>query len=185
MILGAISKNYFYPLNSRHTGEVKNLTPYGIFVELAPGIGGMVHISDLSWTKRFNHPADFVKVGEKLDVAILEIDKDNRKLSLGHKQLEENPWDTFEKVFPVGSYHECTVNRRDDRGAMVMLPYGLEAFAPIRHIKKADGNLAEAEDKLVFKVLEFNRDDKRIVVSHLAIGKISKKKKRINKRKML
>ncbi|MBV6426938.1 MAG: Polyribonucleotide nucleotidyltransferase [Haliscomenobacter sp.] len=156
-----------FPLNSRHEGEVKNLTPYGVFVELKEGIGGMVHISDLSWTKRYGHPSEFTKVGEKIDVTILDIDKDNRKLSLGHKQLEENPWDTFENVFPVGSYHEATVLRRDDRGAIVQLPYGLEAFAPIKHIRKEDNSLAEVEETLTVKVIEFNRDDKRILVSHL------------------
>ena len=156
-----------FPVNSRHTGEVKNLTPYGVFIELQEGIGGMVHISDLSWTKRYGHPSEFTKVGEKIDVAILDIDKDNRKLSLGHKQLEENPWDTFENVFPVGSYHEATVLRRDDRGAIVQLPYGLEAFAPIKHIRKEDNNLAEVDEVLTVKVIEFNRDDKRILVSHL------------------
>lgn len=156
-----------YPMNSRHTGEVKNLTPYGVFVELKDGIGGMVHISDLSWTKRFNHPSEFTKVGEKIDVVILDVDKDNRKLSLGHKQTEDNPWDTFEQVFPVGSYHEATVLRRDDRGAIVQLPYGLEAFAPIKHIRKEDGSQAEVDDILTVKVIEFNRDDKRILVSHL------------------
>lgn len=156
-----------YPLNSRHSGEVKNLTPYGVFVELEDGIGGMVHISDLSWTKRFNHPSEFTKVGEKIEVVILDIDKENRKLSLGHKQIEENPWNTFESVFPVGSYHEATVLRRDDRGAIVQLPYGLEAYAPIKHIRKEDNNLAEVDETLTVKVIEFNRDDKRILVSHL------------------
>ncbi len=156
-----------FPMGSKHSGEVKNLTPYGVFVELEEGIGGMVHISDLSWTKRFSHPSEFTKVGETIDVMILEIDKDNRKLSLGHKQLEENPWDTFESVFPEGSYHEATILRRDDRGAIVQLPYGLEAFAPIKHIKKEDGKLADVDETLTVKVIEFNRDDKRILVSHL------------------
>lgn len=156
-----------YPVNSRHSGEVKNLTPYGVFVELEDGIGGMVHISDLSWTKRFNHPSEFTKVGENIEIVILEIDQDSRKLSLGHKQIEENPWDTFETVFPVGSYHEATILRRDDRGAIVQLPYGLEAYAPIKHIRKEDGNLADVEETLTVKVIEFNRDDKRILVSHL------------------
>ena len=127
----------------------------------------MIHISDLSWTKRFSHPSEFTKVGETIDIVILEIDKENRKLSLGHKQLEENPWDTFENVFPVGSYHEGTIVRRDDRGAIVQLPYGLEAFAPIKHIRKEDGQLAEVDEELTVKVIEFNRDDKRILVSHL------------------
>ena len=155
-----------YKVGTRHMGEVKNLTPYGVFVELENGIGGMVHISDLSWTKRYSHPSEFTKVGEKIDVSILEVDEDNRKLSLGHKQLEENPWDTFENVFPVGSYHEATIVKKDDRGAVVQLPYGLEAYAPIKHIKKEDGSTAGNEEALTFKVIEFNRDDKRIIVSH-------------------
>lgn len=156
-----------YPVNSRHTGVVKNLTPYGVFVELGEGIGGMIHISDLSWTKRFSHPSEFISIGEKIDVAVIEIDKDNRKLSLGHKQVEENPWDTFENVFPVGSYHEATVIRKDDKGgAIVQLPYGLEAYAPQKHIKKENGSYAEVDNILTFKVIEFNRDDKRILVSH-------------------
>ncbi len=156
-----------YPLESRHTGEVKNLTPYGVFVELEKGIGGMIHISDLSWTKRYGHPSEFTKVGEKIDVMILDIDRENRKLSLGRKQLDENPWDTFENVFPVGSYHEATLVRRDDRGAILLLPYGLEAYAPLKHIRKEDNSLAEVDDTLTVKVIEFNRDDKRIMVSHL------------------
>lgn len=156
-----------FPEGSRHSGEVKNLTPYGVFVELNEGIGGMIHISDLSWTKRYSHPSEFTKVGETIDIMILEIDKNGRKLSLGHKQLEENPWDTFENVFPVGSYHEGTIVRRDDRGAIVQMPYGLEAFAPIKHIRKEDGQLAEVDEVLTVKVIEFNRDDKRIMVSHL------------------
>lgn len=155
-----------YPVESRHTGEVKNLTPYGVFVELEDGIGGMVHISDLSWTKRYGHPSEFTKVGQDIEVVILEVDNDSRKLSLGHKQIEENPWDTFENVFPIGSYHEAVVVKKDDRGAVVQLPYGLEAYSPARHIKKEDGSSANVEDTLTFKVIEFNRDDKRILVSH-------------------
>jgi len=156
-----------FPVGSRHTGDVKNLTPYGVFVELDEGIGGMVHISDLSWTKRFSHPSEYTKVGTDLEVVILEIDKDDRKLTLGHKQIEENPWDTFEKVFPVGSYHDATIIRVDDRGAIVQMPYGLEAFAPIKHIRKEDGSMGQVDDTMTFKVLEFNQDDKRILVSHL------------------
>jgi small subunit ribosomal protein S1 len=155
-----------YQVGTRHSGEVKNLTPYGVFVELENGIGGMVHISDLSWTKRYSHPSEFTKVGERIEVSILEVDEDSRKLSLGHKQLEENPWDTFENVFPVGSYHEATIVKKDDRGAVVQLPYGLEAYAPIKHIKKEDGSTAGSDETLTFKVIEFNRDDKRIIVSH-------------------
>lgn len=156
-----------YPVGSRHTGVVQNLTPYGVFIELDEGIGGMIHVSDLSWTKRFGHPSEYTKVGEKLDFQILEVDEENRKLSLGHKQLEENPWDTFENVFPVGSYHEATVLRRDDRGAVMLLPYGLEAYSPIKHVRKEDNSLANVDEILTVKVIEFNRDDKRIMVSHL------------------
>ncbi len=156
-----------YPVNSRHTGIVQNLTPYGVFIELDEGIGGMIHVSDLSWTKRFGHPSEYTKVGEKLDFIILDIDEENRKLSLGHKQLEENPWDTFENVFPVGSYHEATVIRRDDRGAVMLLPYGLEAYSPIKHVRKEDNQLANVDEIITVKVIEFNRDDKRIMVSHL------------------
>ncbi len=155
-----------YPIGSRHTGEVMNLTPYGVFVELEEGIGGMIHISDLSWLKRFSHPSEFTRVGENIDVIVLDVDKDKRKMSLGHKQLEENPWDTFEKVFPVGSYHEATILKIEDRGAIVQLPYGLEAFAPINHIRKEDRSMAKVDESLPMKVIEFNRDDKRILVSH-------------------
>ena len=158
-----------YPANSRHTGDVKNLTQYGVFVELEPGVGGMIHISDLSWTKRYAHPSEYTKVGNKIDIMILEIDKDTRKLSLGHKQVEDNPWDSFETVFPIGSTHEATILRKDDRGAIVQLPHNLEAFAPIKHIKKEDGSTAENGEVLPFKVIEFNRDDKRILVSHTRI----------------
>ncbi|HLX93303.1 MAG TPA: 30S ribosomal protein S1, partial [Puia sp.] len=128
-----------FPVGSKHTGLVKNITPYGVFVELAPGIGGMIHISDLSWLKRFNHPSEYTKVGHNIDVVILGIDKDNRKLQLGHKQLEEDPWNALEQTFAVGSIHEGTVTRRDEKGALVQLPYGLEGFAPNRHLTKEDG----------------------------------------------
>lgn len=155
-----------YPVGSKHSGEVKNLTPYGVFVELEEGIGGMVHISDLSWTKRYSHPSEFCRVGDRIDIAIMDVDPDNRKLSLGYKQLEENPWDTFENVFPVGSYHDALVVKRDDKGAIVQLPYGLEAFAPARHLRKDDNSMVGLDETLTFKVIEFNRDDKRIIVSH-------------------
>ena len=164
-----------YAAGTRHTGDVKNLTQYGVFVELEPGVGGMIHISDLSWTKRYSHPSEYTKVGNKIEVIILESDKETRKLSLGHKQIEDNPWDSFETVFPIGSTHEATVLRKDDRGAIVQLPHGLEAFAPIKHIKKEDGNTAEVGETLSFKVIEFNRDDKRILVSHSRIVEDAKK----------
>jgi small subunit ribosomal protein S1 len=158
-----------YPVQSRHTGEVKNTTPYGVFVELQEGIGGMVHISDLSWTRRFNHPSEYVKSGEKLDVVILGIDKEARKLSLGHKQIEEDPWDTFATVFPVGSEHEGTIVKRDDKGAIISLPYGIEAFSPNKHLRKEDNSTAGLDEKLPFRIIEFDRNDKRIIVSHTDI----------------
>lgn len=172
-----------YPEGSRHSGEVKNITPYGVFVELDEYIGGMVHISDLSWIKRFNHPSEYVKVGETLDTVVLEIDKEGRKIALGHKQLEEDPWDTFETVFPVGSEHEATVIRRDDKGGIVQLPYGLEAFAPAKHLKKEDGTQVEADDTLLFKILEFDRDDKRIIVSHTRIHTDAKRNEEAEEKK--
>ncbi len=155
-----------FQVNSRHTGTVKNMTNYGIFVELSEGVGGMVHISDLSWTKRYAHPSEFTKVGEPIEVVVLDIDKDKRQISLGHKQTEENPWDAFEALFPVGSYHEATVLKRDDKGATFQLPHGLEAFAPAKHIRKDDGQVVDVGETLTVKVIEFNKDDRRILVSH-------------------
>ncbi len=158
-----------FPEGSRHTGVVKNITPYGVFVELTAGIGGMIHISDLSWLKRYNHPNEFTKVGQNIDVVILGIDKDNRKLQLGHKQLEEDPWNTLQDTFAVGSIHEGTVIRKDDKGAIVQLPYGLEGFAPNRHLLKEDGKSVGADETAQFMVIEFDRNEKRIVVSHSRI----------------
>ncbi|MEZ4979251.1 MAG: 30S ribosomal protein S1 [Chitinophagales bacterium] len=158
-----------FPIGSRHTGEVKNITPYGVFVELQQGIGGMVHISDLSWTKRFNHPSEFTKVGEQIECVVLDIDNENRKLSLGHKQIEEDPWDTFQSVFPEGSVHEGTILSKEDKGSIVLLPYGLEGFAPTRHLKKEDNSEPKVDEKLDFKVIEFNRNDKKIILSHAVI----------------
>lgn len=154
---------------SRHTGVVKNITPYGVFVELAPGIGGMIHISDLSWLKRFNHPSEFTKVGADIDVVILAIDKDARKLQLGHKQLEEDPWNSLQDTFAVGTLHEGTVTRKDDKGALVQLPYGLEGFAPNRHLTKQDGKTIQADEVAEFMVIEFDRNEKRIVLSHTRV----------------
>jgi small subunit ribosomal protein S1 len=158
-----------FPEHSRHTGVVKNITPYGVFVELTTGIGGMIHISDLSWLKRFNHPTEFTKVGENIDVIILGIDKEARKLQLGHKQLEEDPWNSLQDTFAVGSIHEGTVTRKDDKGASVQLPYGLEGFAPNRHLGKEDGKSVGADETAEFMVIEFDRNEKRIVVSHARI----------------
>ncbi|MDZ4792881.1 MAG: 30S ribosomal protein S1 [Bacteroidota bacterium] len=154
---------------SKHNGLVKNITNYGVFVELAAGIGGMIHISDLSWLKRFNHPGEYTKVAANIDVIILGIDKENRKLQLGHKQLEEDPWNSLQDTFAIGSLHEGTVSRRDDKGATVQLSYGLEGFAPNRHLAKEDGKSIAADETAQFMVIEFDRNEKRIVVSHTRI----------------
>ncbi len=158
-----------FPEGSRHSGLVKNITPYGVFVELATGIGGMIHISDLSWLKRFNHPSEYTKVGERIDVKILGIDKENRKLQLGHKQLEEDPWNALQDTFAVGTVHEGLVTRKDDKGALVQLPYGLEGFVPNRHLNKEDGKQVQADETAQFVVIEFDRNEKRIVLSHTRI----------------
>ena len=163
-----------FPEGSRHKGAVKNITPYGVFVELEPGIGGMIHISDLSWLKRFNHPSEYTKVGENIDVVILGIDKDNRKLQLGHKQLEEDPWNSLQDTFAVGSIHEGTVLRKDDKGAIIQLPYGLEGFAPNRHLAKEDGKSINADETSEFMVIEFDRNEKRILLSHSRIWEQAK-----------
>jgi small subunit ribosomal protein S1 len=172
-----------FPAGSRHTGVVKNITPYGVFVELTTGIGGMIHISDLSWLKRFNHPSEYTKVGENIDVVILGIDKDNRKLQLGHKQLEEDPWNSLQDTFAVGSIHDGTVIRKDDKGAIVQLPYGLEGFAPNRHLGKEDGKSVGADETAQFMVIEFDRNEKRIVVSHARIWEQAKMEERDAQRK--
>src|SRR6187431_771085 len=163
-----------FPERSRHNGLVKNITNYGVFVELAPGIGGMIHISDLSWLKRFNNPNEYTKVGNHMDVVIMGIDKDNRKLQLGHKQLEEDPWNALQDTFAVGSVHEGTIIRKDDRGAIVQLPYGLEGFAPNRHLIKEDGKSLVADETSEFMVIEFDRNEKRILVSHTKIWEQAK-----------
>ena len=155
-----------FPEGSRHMGVVKNITPYGVFVELATGIGGMIHISDLSWLKRFNNPNEYTKVGNQIEVVIMHIDKESRKLQLGHKQIEEDPWNTLESTFPVGSLHEGTVIKKDDKGALVQLPYGLEGFAPARHLTKEDGKTIGTDEIAKFIVIEFDRNDKRIILSH-------------------
>jgi small subunit ribosomal protein S1 len=158
-----------YPEGSKHKGLVKNITPYGVFVELSPGIGGMIHISDLSWLKRFNNPNEYTKVGESIDVIIMSIDKENRKLQLGHKQIEEDPWNSLEETFPVGSVHEGTVTRKDDKGATVQLPYGLEGFAPARHLRREDEKVIALDESAPFMVIEFDRNDKKIILSHSRI----------------
>jgi small subunit ribosomal protein S1 len=158
-----------YPLKSQHTATVRNFTNFGIFVELEEGVDGLIHISDLSWSKKIKHPAEFTKIGEKIEVMVLDIDADNRRLSLGHKQLEENPWDVFESVFSVGSVHSGTIVSLNDKGAIVALPYGVEGFAPLRHLGKEDGAHAKEDDVLDFKVIEFSKENKKIILSHSKI----------------
>ena len=158
-----------YPAGTKLTATVKNFTNFGVFVELEEGIDGLVHISDLSWSKKIKHPSEFTKVGDKLDVVVLEVDAENRRLSLGHKQLEENPWDVFETIFGVDSLHEGTVLKVGEKGATVALPYGVEGFCPNKHLVKEDGKSLKADDKADFKVIEFNKDQRKIVVSHARI----------------
>jgi small subunit ribosomal protein S1 len=155
-----------YAKGSKHAGTVRNFTNFGVFVELEEGVDGLVHISDLSWSKKIKHPSEFCKVGEKMEVVVLEIDGENRRLSLGHKQLEENPWDVFESVFTIDSVHQGTVLSVNDKGAIIGLTYGVEGFCPARHLAKAEGGSLKAEEKADFKVIEFSKDAKRIVVSH-------------------
>ncbi len=172
-----------YPANSKHTAVVRNFTNFGVFVELEEGVDGLVHISDLSWTKKVKHPSEFTAIGESLEVVVLEIDQENRRLSLGHKQLEENPWDVFETVFTVGSIHEGTVVSFNDKGATVALEYGIEGFAPAKALVKEDGTTAKAEEKLEFKVIEFNKSNKKIVLSHTRIADDQKKEAEVKENK--
>jgi small subunit ribosomal protein S1 len=158
-----------YAVGSRHAAKVRNFTNFGVFVEIEEGVEGLIHISDLSWTKKIKHPSEFTSIGSFIDVQVLEIDKDNRRLSLGHKQMEENPWDVFETLFTVGSIHEGTMIELLDKGAVISLPYGVEGFATPKHLVKADGSQALPEEKLNFKVIEFNKDSKRIILSHSRI----------------
>ena len=158
-----------YAVNSKHTAKVRNFTNFGVFVEIEEGIDGLIHISDLSWTKKIKHPSEFTQIGSEIEVVVLEIDKDNRRLSLGHKQLEENPWDVFETIFTPDSIHEGTIIEMLDKGAVVALPYGVEGFATPKHLVKEDGTTAKMDEKLNFKVIEFNKDSKRIILSHSRI----------------
>ena len=158
-----------YPVGSKHSAKVRNFTNFGVFVELEEGVDGLIHISDLSWTKKIKHPSEFTQIGAEIDVVVLEIDKENRRLSLGHKQLEENPWDVFETVFTVGSVHEGTITEMLDKGAVISLPHGVEGFATPKHLQKEDGTQAKQGETLEFKVIEFNKDAKRIILSHSRI----------------
>ncbi|MBN2681545.1 MAG: 30S ribosomal protein S1 [Bacteroidales bacterium] len=158
-----------YPINSKHTAKVRNFTNFGVFVELEEGVDGLIHISDLSWTKKIKHPAEFTQIGEEIEVSVLEIDAENRRLSLGHKQLEENPWDVFETLFNVDSVHEGIIIESNEKGAVISLPYGVEGFATPKHMVKEDGTQAKVEEKLDFKVIDFNKESKKIIVSHSRI----------------
>ncbi|MCW3101814.1 MAG: ribosomal protein [Bacteroidetes bacterium] len=164
---GVIEK---YAKGTRHSATVRNFTNFGIFVELEEGVDGLIHISDLSWSKKIKHPSEFTKIGDKIDVVVLEIDGENRRLSLGHKQLEENPWDVFETVFTLDSIHQGTIINIMDKGAIISMPYGVEAFAPTRHLMKPDGTSAKVEEVLDFKVIEFNKENKKIIVSHSKVN---------------
>ncbi|WET69970.1 30S ribosomal protein S1 [Sphingobacterium sp.] len=167
-----------YPVGSKQTAVVKNMTNFGVFVELEEGIDGLIHISDLSWSKKINHPNEFTKVGETLDVVVLELDEENRKLSLGHKQLEENPWDTFETIFTEGSIHEGTVIKVGDKGDIVALQYGVEGFCPSKHSVKEDGSSLKVDEVTSFKIIEFNKENKRLVISHSRIWEEEKEEAR-------
>ncbi|MCQ2297836.1 MAG: 30S ribosomal protein S1 [Bacteroidales bacterium] len=155
-----------YPVGSKHTATVRNFTNFGIFVELEEGVDGLIHISDLSWSKKIKHPAEFTKIGDSIEVVVLEVDAENRRLSLGHKQLEENPWDVYESIFAVGTVHQGTITSINDKGATVALPYGVEGFAYSRQLEKEDKSKARQDETLDFKVVEFSKENKRIVVSH-------------------
>lgn len=155
-----------YAIGTNHKGTVRNLTNFGLFLELEEGIDGLVHVSDLSWTKKIKHPSDFVKIGEELEVIVLELDTDNRRLALSHKHLEQNPWDAFEDTFGAGTTHESMITAKTDKQAILELPYGIEGYAALKHLAKADGSIAEVGEKLPFVVIEFNKDEKRIVLSH-------------------
>ena len=156
-----------YAVNTKHAAKVRNFTNFGVFVELEEGVDGLIHISDLSWQKKIKHPSEFCKSGEELEVIVLEIDRENRRISLGHKQIEENPWEVFQSTFTEGSVHPGTIIEMKDKSGIVSLPYGLEAICPAKHLKKADGNNATIEDALDFQVIEFNKDARKIVVSHI------------------
>jgi small subunit ribosomal protein S1 len=155
-----------YAIGTKHKGTVRNLTNFGLFLELEEGIDGLVHVSDLSWTKKIKHPSEFVKVGDALDVVVIELDAENRRLALGHKQLEENPWDTFESVFTLGSVQKATIISKTDKMAVLELPYGIEGMAPLKQLVKADESVAEVGEALDFVVIEFQKEDRKIILSH-------------------
>ena len=172
-----------YALGTKHNAKVRNFTNFGVFVEIEEGVDGLIHISDLSWTKKVKHPAEFTEVGAEIEVIVLEIDKENRRLSLGHKQLEENPWDVFETVFDVDSVHEGTIIEMMDKGAVVALPYGVEGFVTPKHLVKEDGSKAKMDEKLAFKVIEFSKAAKRIILSHSRVFEDEQKGKQATARR--
>ncbi len=172
-----------YAVGTRHTAKVRNFTNFGVFVEIEEGVDGLIHISDLSWTKKIKHPAEFTIIGDDIEVVVLEIDKENRRLSLGHKQLEENPWDVFESIFEVGSVHEGTIIEMTDKGAVVALPYGVEGFATPKHLVKEDGTQSKADERLEFKVIEFSKSAKKIIVSHSRVFEDEQKSKNDSEKK--
>lgn len=172
-----------YAVGTRHTATVKNFTNYGIFVELEEGVDGLIHISDLSWTKKIKHPSEVTKINDQIEVVVLEIDTEHRRLSLGHKQLEPDPWETFSTIFEVGSVHEGMVLEKVDKGYLIALPYGIEGFAPTKHLKKEDGSTLKIDDRVPFKVVEFNKGEKKILVSHTKVWEEEKEKKTESKRK--
>jgi len=172
----AISEKY--PGGSRHKGVVRNMTNYGLFVELEEGVDGLVHVSDLSWTKKIKHPNEYVKTGQELEVVVLEMDVENRRLSLGHKQVDENPWDAFEGIFAVGSTHEGTVLKIEDKSATIALPYGVEGYAPLKQLQKEDKKTAKEDEAIQVKVTEFNKENRRIVLSHTAVWKAEAEEKK-------
>lgn len=172
-----------YPVGSKHKGIVKNMTNYGLFVELEEGVDGLVHVSDLSWTKKIKHPNEFVKKDQELDVLVLEVDNENHRLSLGHKQLDENPWDAFETLFALGSVHEGTILKVEEKSAIIALPYGVEGYAPTKQLYKEDKKTAKEDEVLQFRVTEFNKENKRIVLSHTAVWKNEVEVKQVDERK--
>ncbi|MDX9726442.1 MAG: 30S ribosomal protein S1 [Bacteroidales bacterium] len=172
-----------YTVGSRHMAKVRNFTNFGVFVEIEEGVDGLIHISDLSWTKKIKHPAEFTSIDSEIEVTVLEIDKDNRRLSLGHKQLEENPWDVFETLFTIDSVHEGTVVEVFDKGAVIALPYGVEGFVTPKHLVREDGTMAKVDEKLEFKVIEFNKSAKKIILSHSRIFEDEKKSAETSARK--
>ncbi|MDI9337629.1 MAG: 30S ribosomal protein S1 [Alphaproteobacteria bacterium] len=172
-----------FPQNSVHLSKVKNITPYGVFVELVSGVGGMIHISDLSWLRRFNHPSDYVKIGDDIKIKVLTIDKEHRKLQLGHRQLEEDPWDALEEVFKIGSIHQGTVVKKEDKGASIQLQYGLEGFCPARQLFNEEGKQIGLDETADFCVIEFDRNDKRILLSHSKLLEKNKKEAEVQQTK--